>query len=226
MLSLASELEATGSLRRSANPRLLLEMLLLRLSYLDRTVELEELLRGLGGAPLGDPPGPPAKTPAAEPARRSGPAARKPQEPAPPQAPPQTTPEPAVAAAEPETPSEPRDLHEVWERAVDGVGGLPPGSVAFLRGGEAAREGDRVVVTVQDTVLERLLPEHLTALQSSLAGVLGGSCTLEVRGTTPGASAEARISQETVRQGRLRELIREEPALEHAVRELDLELLD
>jgi len=29
-----------------------------------------------------------------------------------------------------------------------------------------------------------------------------------------------------VREGRLRELIREEPALEHAVRELDLELLD
>src|SRR5690606_5573460 len=51
MLSLSSELESTGSLRRSGNPRLVLEMLLLRLSYLDRTVELEELIRGLGGAP-------------------------------------------------------------------------------------------------------------------------------------------------------------------------------
>jgi DNA polymerase-3 subunit gamma/tau len=58
MLALASELEANGSLRRSANPRLLIEMLLLRFSYLDRTVEMEELLRAVGasstpGAPAG-----------------------------------------------------------------------------------------------------------------------------------------------------------------------------
>ncbi len=49
MLSLASELESSGSLRRSANPQVLLEMLLLRLSYVDRTVTLEELLTSLGG---------------------------------------------------------------------------------------------------------------------------------------------------------------------------------
>ena len=49
MLSLASELESSGSLRRSANPQVLLEMLLLRLSYVDRTVTLEELITSLGG---------------------------------------------------------------------------------------------------------------------------------------------------------------------------------
>ena len=32
----AAELEGQGSLRRSPNPRILIEMLLLRLSYLDR----------------------------------------------------------------------------------------------------------------------------------------------------------------------------------------------
>jgi len=52
MLAMAAELEVNGSLRRSAQPRLLLEMLLLRLSHLDRTVELEELIRGLGGSPV------------------------------------------------------------------------------------------------------------------------------------------------------------------------------
>ena len=53
MLAAAAELEGQGSLRRSPNPRILIEMLLLRLSYLDRTVELEELIRALGGAPAG-----------------------------------------------------------------------------------------------------------------------------------------------------------------------------
>ena len=64
MLSAAAELESNGSLRRSPNPRVLVEMLLLRLTYLDRTVALEDLIRALGGAPapagsaaaLGDQP--------------------------------------------------------------------------------------------------------------------------------------------------------------------------
>ena len=50
MLSTAAELEGQGSLRRSSNPRVLIEMLLLRLSYMDRTVSLEELITAHGGA--------------------------------------------------------------------------------------------------------------------------------------------------------------------------------
>jgi len=53
MLGTAAELESQGSLRRSPNPRLPIEMLLLRMSFLDRTVSLEELLGALGGAPVG-----------------------------------------------------------------------------------------------------------------------------------------------------------------------------
>ena len=51
MLAAAAELESQGSLRRSPNPRVLIEMLLLRLSYFDRTIALEELISALGGAP-------------------------------------------------------------------------------------------------------------------------------------------------------------------------------
>ncbi|MDG2281850.1 MAG: DNA polymerase III subunit gamma/tau, partial [Longimicrobiales bacterium] len=51
MLSAASDLESQGSLRRSPNPRLPIEMLLLRMSFLDRTVALEDLIGALGGAP-------------------------------------------------------------------------------------------------------------------------------------------------------------------------------
>lgn len=51
MLAQCSELESNGSLRRTGRPRVLIEMLLLRMSYLDRTVELEDVLRALGGEP-------------------------------------------------------------------------------------------------------------------------------------------------------------------------------
>ncbi len=51
MLAMATALEADGSLRRTGRPRVLVEMLLLRMSYMDRTVELEEIIQALGGAP-------------------------------------------------------------------------------------------------------------------------------------------------------------------------------
>jgi DNA polymerase III subunit gamma/tau len=53
MLAMAAELETAGSLRRSAQPRMLVELLLVRFSYLDRTVDLEEMINRLGGAPDG-----------------------------------------------------------------------------------------------------------------------------------------------------------------------------
>jgi DNA polymerase-3 subunit gamma/tau len=59
MLAMTVELDRGGSLRRSAQPRILLELLLLRFSYLDRTLELEDLFEALGGgarpAPLARP---------------------------------------------------------------------------------------------------------------------------------------------------------------------------
>ncbi len=57
MLRMASDLEVEGSLRRTEHPRALVELLLLRMCYLDRTVELEEVLGALkGGASLGREP--------------------------------------------------------------------------------------------------------------------------------------------------------------------------
>ena len=252
-LSLASELEASGSLRRSGNPRLLLEMLLLRLSYLDRTVELQELVRGLGGAPLGDPPvasAPPA--PAlernSEPAQPSGRESADAPRPVPdravspeppsgasreipdgpdagggPSVSPVSDPDPPASSPEPVGP--PKSLQEAWARAVDAVEGqLPRGTADLVRGGEVeavASGGTRV--TVPELVLERLGDGHRALLRGALARVLGRDGDLHIgAGEAPGG----RVSQERVREGRLRELIRQEPALEHAVEELDLELLD
>jgi len=49
-------LEMEPMFRRSGQPQLLLETLLVRFALLDRTVELEEVLKGFGDAPRTDPP--------------------------------------------------------------------------------------------------------------------------------------------------------------------------
>src|SRR3970282_151935 len=48
MLAMVAELDTEGRFRKSANPRTMLETLLLRFAYLDRTVRIEELLAGAG----------------------------------------------------------------------------------------------------------------------------------------------------------------------------------
>ena len=155
MLTLASELEVDGSLRRSGNPRLLVEMLLLRFSYLDRTVDLEELLRAVGGAPPGERAGGGSHSgPLRDPAARSSGAASRPAA-------------GAAGAGRTATEASPARVPE-----------MPDLRGAFTR-----------------------------ALES-------------------GAAPGSRITMESVRQGRLRELIAKEPLLERAVEELDLELLD
>jgi DNA polymerase-3 subunit gamma/tau len=212
MLALASELESAGSLRRSGHPRLLIEMLLLRLSYLDRTVELEELLRGLGGAPA--PEGPPPRE-----ARASEPGGRAPRH-SPPEA-------GSPSGAEP-------DLAAAWSSVVEAGDAVPGGMQAFLRAA-SPEEVDRgtVRLALPSPAAERLQasPTGRRGLEEALELALSRPVRLEVA-AGEGAGAESpsgaarRISQEAVRQGRLRELVEKEPLLERAVEELDLELLE
>ncbi|HEX2167795.1 MAG TPA: DNA polymerase III subunit gamma/tau [Longimicrobiales bacterium] len=56
MLSMVAELDTEGKFRKSANPRTMLEALLLRWAFLESTVDVETLLRAAGGdapVPLG-----------------------------------------------------------------------------------------------------------------------------------------------------------------------------
>jgi DNA polymerase-3 subunit gamma/tau len=59
MLALIAELDTEGRFRKSTNPRTMLEALLLRFAYLDRTVDLEALAKSLGGSDSGPAPGGP-----------------------------------------------------------------------------------------------------------------------------------------------------------------------
>jgi DNA polymerase III subunit gamma/tau len=57
MLSMVAELDTEGRFRKSANPRTMLEALLLRWAFLERIVDVESLLRAAGGeapVPLAD----------------------------------------------------------------------------------------------------------------------------------------------------------------------------
>jgi DNA polymerase III subunit gamma/tau len=50
MLAQVAELDADGRFRKSGQQQILLELLLLRFAYLDRTISIEEVLAALGGA--------------------------------------------------------------------------------------------------------------------------------------------------------------------------------
>ena len=66
MLAQTAELDADGRFRKSSNPRVLLEALLLRFAHLPHTIELEELIRAAGGStptPRGEGPRRTAKKP-------------------------------------------------------------------------------------------------------------------------------------------------------------------
>ena len=223
MLALASDLEANGSLRRSANPRLLLEMLLLRFSYLDRTVDLEELLRAVGGGGAGEEPagkgGPPPKR---------GPAPkRKPVRDATPKTPPPSNKAAPPAKGAPEPEKLAPDVAAAWESMLH-AGGAPPGMGPLLRVA-AVSEGPSGTVNVRvapGPALDRLRDVGtIRHLSDALSTHLGRPALIVVDREESAAEA-GRVTKETVRQDRLSELIQREPVLRRAVEELDLELLD
>ena len=218
MLAHVAELDSEGRFRKSANPRTLLEALLLRWAYLDATLELESLL---GGAP------PAGSGPGGTPAPRRAP---------PPPGP--ATPDPVDTreALEPDPPSRtpgPRTAAQALAAIRP-----PAGMGVFLRAAQVVAEtGDVVVLEMPSGPgLERMLTEGTTreAVRSALSDTLGRAVQLEVREqgaaqSSPGRKsgrAAPRITPEKVRADQLARLVKDQPALETAVKEWDLELSD
>ncbi|MFO8175648.1 MAG: DNA polymerase III subunit gamma/tau [Gemmatimonadota bacterium] len=250
MLAQSTDLDATGSLRRSAHPRLLLEMLVLRLSYLDRTVELEALLRGLGPEGL---PGPETSPPSPMSSGRKagsgdadgkgpvpsgssaspGPGPAVPPQPrdeseslAPSPGPPPPEPSPGFTGPKP---SGKAAIQEAWERVLEASGQLPRGVSVVLRGAtvDFSHEGEVHLQVLPGPGFDRLVePGTVKALKSTLAREVGFAPEIRIRERGGADHASVRITEDTVKKGRLQELIGEEPALREAVKELDLELLD
>ncbi len=229
MLALASDVESSGSLRRSPNPQVMLEMLLLRISYVDRTVTLEELLAGLGGSPppegFSQAPSPSAESGAASGGTSGATTADEPYS---------DPPEGAAEAPEDasaQKPSGTLTATDAWALLVEEGTGVPSGMRPFLRAAavsHAEADGPVVIELPVGPGLERLEdPSVLRTLQKALGGLMNSAPEIVLRASGDGVRERPeRINPEAVRKDRMKGLIKREPRLQHAVDELDLELLD
>ena len=231
MLALASDVESSGSLRRSPNPQVMLEMLLLRISYVDRTVKLEELLAGLGGTPPPEVvPRRPSSGGVLTDDSSSSPSTDT-QEVAP-----RMTEEVPAPEMEEETSAQKQmpgalGAAEAWVLLVEEGADVPSGMRPFLRAAtvsDSESEGVVVIELPAGPGLERLEdPSARRALQEALGGLMHAEPEIVFQASGDGAPARSeRISPETVQKDRMKGLIKQEPRLQHAVDELDLELLD
>jgi len=249
MLSAAADLESGGSLRRSPNPRLPIEMLLLRMSFLDRTVALEELIGALGGAPPSNggagsagsnggagTSGPPASgsvpgnatSSAFDPGSTTA-ASASPEEPVEPKA---SEALEAVAREEPTNP-EPvvptEDIREAWRRWLDSGRGMPPGLSPFLHSAAVSEDdtGALVITPLPGPAVDRLgQATVIEAIREGMTPFLGRRPVLRVDAPNSDRARPDRVSREEVHADTLKALYRQEPRLERAVEELDLELME
>jgi DNA polymerase-3 subunit gamma/tau len=237
MLALVAELDTEGRFRKSANPRTMLEALLLRFAYLDRTVDIEELLAPADGsaAPRAAPPSgrgrgattPDAAAPTARPAPVQPPdggemgSARRPRA--------GGTPAASGAPVHPEA----QQARDALDAVLSRQRALPQGLGFFLKVAEVTEAGpDGVVLALPPGPgLERLSSDAQAraAVAAALAGELGHDVALEIRaiGAAAGSAASpsaARLTPERVKADQLARLVRDQPVLGQAVRDWDLEL--
>ena len=227
MLAMCSSLESDGSLRRTGRPRVLVEVLLLRLSYLDRTVELEDVIRALGGAP--------ARTVKTAPA--AGPTEPSPLSPGRGSAQSQRAPEQEQAAAPapepdraPQAPAK-RSLVEAWALVLADPSCAPRGFKVVLGDTRTREDGNILILEAPGDLVEEKLGDVSVRrkLEKGLALHAGRDYAeislVKVAGTHQAGPA-ARITEESARRTRLRDLVERAPHIEQAVRELDLDLVD
>ncbi len=220
MLAMVAELDAEGRFRKSANPRTMLEALLLRFAYMDRTLAIETLLTAASArepeaVPVGGSRNDPSE---AGPRRASGP----------------------TPALDPTREIAPEVLRV--QVALDALRthkrGLPQGLAPFIGSSEVIEvAADRVVLTLPPGPgFDQLTSDHATrlALQAAIGRELGQELVLEIRpigvATDPSgmavSAAPNRLTAEHVRADQLARLAREQPTLGRAVEQWDLELLD
>lgn len=215
MLKLLTDSEA--SLRRSANPRLVLETLLLRWAMMDRMLDLKALLRG--------------ETPAAW-----LPSAAIPAQPIP-----QVAPAPVATGAAlqvaPEAsqspnmavPHTPEALLAIWPDVL-ATAGRQSRLLAQALDHATARlqEPGRVVLAFgsDSAVFQEGVERQLGAIETILSARMGSRMTVTLERGVPAQAKGKRLSAADVRAERLRELRARDPALDAAANSLDLELVD
>jgi DNA polymerase III gamma/tau subunit len=216
MLSQVAELDTEGRLRKSANPRIMLEALLLRFAHLSNTLELEQMLSGSGMPPAGAPASrPPASAPTRTPPSKPAEPPRQPRE--------ETRAGPVAT-----------DVTSAWRDLLDSRTGIPQGMSIFLKAAQISEpQAGSVVIDVPKGLAFEKLSSDATArvaIQKALTEKLGREVRLEVRAEGSDAAAPAtspkRFTPEQVKSDKLARMAREEPVLGKAVEEWNLELME
>ena len=234
--------------RKSGQQQLLLETLLVRFALLDRSIELEDLLRSLGGAPR---PAEPSDTRNAAPRGRSDARSEARPESRPearldtPHAPraelraaaqrveaPKVEPRLQAAAI----PSQPLDLGKVtgrWDGLVESMraGGKPMLATALAHASPAAVTANGVVTIELDEpndIYAHAITTARTELAQALRAWFAGVERVELRrddASTP-APPPKRLTDEMVRAERIAALKKRDPVLRAAIDDLDLDVAD
>jgi DNA polymerase-3 subunit gamma/tau len=209
MLKLLTETEA--AVRRSANPKLAVETLLLRWTLMDRTVDLERVLAG------GEPPtpAPRAVAPAPKAARRPTAAPNPP---------------PAPAAPLESVPFTEDGVRRAWPGVVEAArleSRFLGEALVACRIGVVAPPTVELEIDPGQGVLMGAVERGQRTLESLLAARVGAPVALIVRaGSTESTARPRRLSEAAMRADRLKDLRGVDPALDAAVDELDLEIVD
>jgi DNA polymerase-3 subunit gamma/tau len=237
MLHLVSELEP--HMRRSGQQQLLFETLMVRCALLDRTLDLEQVLRGVsegGGAPRaaaapvsrrgGAPPNNPAPRRAAPPSSTAAPRAS-----APPPAPIPVVADRAEATTGPRIPLDLNRLVEHWESITDAVhgehGALMLSSTLAHATPSAVTASGTVTLTVTSEAHAELISGGAATVLAAIRGRFDGVQAVAVRVEAPEADrAPRRLNEGAVKADRMAMLRKQSPLLDAAVEALDLELLD
>jgi DNA polymerase-3 subunit gamma/tau len=240
MLHLAAELEPR--FKRSGQQQMLLEVFLVRLALLDRTVQIEELLAHLGGAAEPDPH---SRVPEPEPARSTPPPPSTTRRAAPPpaldsavarvpapgadQAPLVLPNEPPRTAAAPGIAIE--TVTAGWSGFRTAVRREKPVLATFVDGSTpiAVTPSGALMLEVPDAHARDSLNARLadlSALARSHFGAISQVLLREGREAPPAKEPAARMTPSSIRSETLASLRKRDPVLNAAIDELDLELLD
>ena len=248
MLSAIGELEPR--FRKSGQQQLLIETLLVRFALLDRTVEIEDLLRGLSGdggelpasrlaRPASRPSEPPRgrrdSTPAVPNERpvlaRPAPALAD-VPPAPPAAADAST--PGTTAPAPARVTEPFELARVtgrWDDVVAKVRGDGKRVLASALGHAlpvAVTGGGDLTIELDES--NDFFAQAIEAARTEILGLLRqwfpDARAIRLRQNPEHAAAPARVTDEMVRSDRLNSLRRRDPTLGAAIDALDLDVVD
>jgi DNA polymerase-3 subunit gamma/tau len=253
MLKTVSDFETTGRFRDSTQPRIQLEVLLLRLASLDRAVELEELLRAAGSPGSTEPPGSPDRGRSAPaPARASDRPPRNPDATAVSakrrradsserrragstergSASPRSGAKNASVPKEPlrrgEGGGNPHALRDAWRAALADAKGLG-GEAVVLKGASVSELSDRTIhVSVPDGLSEVVRsflsdPDRSRSIRDALGRRLGVKADA-LAFRIEGTGRAERISASAAREQRLQEMVSLDPQLKEAVEKLDLRL--